>query len=259
MSGVSLTANGANTGIVVDELNFTPADETGSTTRLTYDGNRNLAGLSINTPHSNVSFGASEINCGAFGACGAINTTSLAVVMDPFENFWDYQSFGVWLKDITPTSFQLGAMSAGAMTPASALPTSLLTDVTFSGHAGGFFINQLGQLFATDAPMTAVVNFSAQRINFRTDATLVTDPTNPLATPVFDNGLNLTGTWNYPAGTSQFSGTVTTQNGLLAGNASGRFYGPAAEEIGGVYGLSSTPLETSGKSRMIGGFGGRRF
>jgi hypothetical protein len=56
----------------------------------------------------------------------------------------------------------------------------------------------------------------------------------------------------YGHGSSQFSGSITSGNGL-AGSATGRFYGPKAEEIGGVYGLQS-----SNGSRMVGGFGGKR-
>jgi hypothetical protein len=64
--------------------------------------------------------------------------------------------------------------------------------------------------------------------------------------------LDLRGNWNYAPGTSQFSGSVKTVNGDLTGSASGRFYGPTAQEIGGVYGL------TGGGATMLGGFGGKR-
>jgi hypothetical protein len=65
--------------------------------------------------------------------------------------------------------------------------------------------------------------------------------------------LDLTGTLTYAPGSSQFIGPVTSGNGL-SGNANGRFYGPAAQEIGGVYSLTGIdPL-----MRMLGAFGGRR-
>jgi hypothetical protein len=63
--------------------------------------------------------------------------------------------------------------------------------------------------------------------------------------------LNLTGVWNYNLGTSQFSGDVASVNGML-GSASGRFYGPNAEEIGGIYSL------TGSGATLFGGFGGKR-
>lgn len=259
ISGDSQTAQGTNTGIMVDSLTFNPVNEGNSTITLTYDRDRNLSGLSIGTPQSSVSYGADEVSCAAGAACGAVSPdfSSVAVVMNPFDGSvgWNYQTFGVWLKDITDTSFQTGAISAGAVTPASALPTGLLTDVTFTGHAGGFYYNGAGALFTTDAPMTAVTNFQARTIDFRTDGTLLVNLSTLQVTT--DTGLDLRGTWSYGLGTSQFSlQPVTTVNSNLSGNASGRFFGPNAEEIGGVYGLSST--DPTIKSWMIGGFGGKR-
>jgi hypothetical protein len=47
---------------------------------------------------------------------------------------------------------------------------------------------------------------------------------------------------------------VTTANTQLTGTATGRFYGPLAEEIGGVYSLNGAgPLQSMG-----GGFGGKK-
>ncbi|HEX5477193.1 MAG TPA: hypothetical protein VFX09_05000, partial [Burkholderiales bacterium] len=62
------------------------------------------------------------------------------------------------------------------------------------------------------------------------------------------------GTLTYTNGINHFSGPVITGGATpLTGNATGRFYGPSVEEIGGVYSLSGTGL-----SRMLGGFGGKR-
>jgi hypothetical protein len=58
---------------------------------------------------------------------------------------------------------------------------------------------------------------------------------------------------SYAQGVNSFSGGLTTANGALNGQGTGRFYGPSAQEIGGVYSLSG-----SGLSRLIGGFGGKR-
>ena len=75
--------------------------------------------------------------------------------------------------------------------------------------------------------------------------------TNPSGVGIANTGLNLTGNFSYPAGTNFFFGTVTSANGM-SGSGAGRFYGPAAQEIGGVYNLSGTV------GQMIGSFGGKQ-
>jgi hypothetical protein len=251
MSGISQTANATNNGTVVESWNNSPVDASNSNVTLVVDGEGYLSSFSINTPQSSVSFNASEINCDTLGACAARNATSLGVVMDSDALGWNYQSFGVWLKDLTATSFQAGAISVGEVTPASGLPIGL-TNAQFTGQAGGFYVDGAGSQFITDAKMNAVVNFAERNINFSTTGTLLTHPTTFVHTP--NSNLDLTGNWTYGSSTSQFSGTLRTQDSSLSGNASGRFYGPNAEEIGGVYGLTSA----TDRSRMVGGFGGKR-
>ena len=65
-------------------------------------------------------------------------------------------------------------------------------------------------------------------------------------------GLDLTGTLRYAAGTNTFGGDITSANGM-SGRADGRFYGPGAEEVGGVFETRGAGTEVYG-----GAFGGRR-
>jgi hypothetical protein len=224
-------------------------DRNDSSTALTYDATGKLSGLRLSTPQSSVSFGSHEIGCFSPGACRGANAESLAVAIDPAYFDWNYQSFGVWLKDVSTSSFQAGAMSAGAITPASSLPTGL-TDARFQGHAAGFYYDGAGNRYATDAKMNALTDFKNRNIQFSTSGTLLTDMSTNARTT--NTNLDLSGNWSYASGTSQFSGDVRTSDGALTGTGSGRFYGPNAEEIGGVYGLSG------GGARMLGGFGGKR-
>lgn len=251
ISGNSQTAEGTNTGIIVNTFLLNPVNDSNSAMALTYDRNRNLSGISIGTPQSSVSYGGGEISCATGAACSGINATSLAVVMNPFSpsNGWDYQTFGVWLKDITATSFQAGAISAGLVTPVSGLPLGI-TNATFTGHAGGFYHNGTGTLFITDAEMVATTNFQTRAMTFSTHTTLLTDTSSFNTIP--EPNLNLNGSWIYAAGSSQFSGTVTSASGM-SGPLSGQFFGPSAQEIGGVYSLTGT-----GDRSMLGAFGGKR-
>jgi hypothetical protein len=56
------------------------------------------------------------------------------------------------------------------------------------------------------------------------------------------------------AATNQITGNVTTVGGLN-GSVSARFYGPAAQEIGGTFALSAGAGSLQG---YTGAFGGRR-
>ena len=68
--------------------------------------------------------------------------------------------------------------------------------------------------------------------------------------------LNLSGAATWASDSTDFKGTMKAANGL-SGEMKGRFYGPAAEEIGGVYGLSGQ--DTKGQEiHYVGGFGGQR-
>jgi hypothetical protein len=242
MSGISQTGSGTDSAFKLDPLN------TNSTAKLSYNPDRELVGMSMITPQSTVDFGYPATGCFAFGACSAGDGETTAVMMNAYDMGWNYQSFGVWAKNAT--TFQTGALSAGVVTPASAVPT--IGSATFTGHAGGFYLDGAGNRFATDAQMSAVTNFANRSIEFSTTGTLLTDTKTLVGTP--NSNLDLRGNWNYAPGTSQFSGSVNTVNNGLSGSATGRFYGPSAQEIGGVYGLTS-PTGAS----MVGGFGGKRL
>lgn len=249
MSGISQTGRGTASSFKLDGVN-----SSNSSARIGYDGAGNPGALSFSAPNSSVAFGTGTINTDASGRRTSFtgkDAQSFGVMVDPSYYGWNYQSFGVWMRDPNASSFQAGTMSAGAVTPGSAVPT--VGGATFSGHAGGFYFDGSGNRFSTDALMTAVTNFENRTINFSTSGTtLSTVQPNPTRTSRPE--LNLTGNLGYGAGASQFSGSVRTANSALSGTATGRFYGPNAEEIGGVYGLTAN----SGSGRMMGAFGGKR-
>jgi hypothetical protein len=100
--------------------------------------------------------------------------------------------------------------------------------------------------------MTATVDFGARTVDFRTTGTTIGNLSTG-GSPISRPGLDLRGNLGYAAGTNQFTGGVSTADTSLNGSATGRFYGPAAQEIGGVYSLTG-----AGQSSLIGGFGGKR-
>ena len=63
----------------------------------------------------------------------------------------------------------------------------------------------------------------------------------------------MSGSLSYAAGTNSFSGNVSTSGGMN-GTASGRFYGPAATEIGGTF----ITKAATGVENFGGAFGAKR-
>jgi hypothetical protein len=68
------------------------------------------------------------------------------------------------------------------------------------------------------------------------------------------NLTNVAGTkLSWSDATNSFGGSVKNGNGVLTGTVLGRFYGPNAEELGGVYNLSG-----SGLNLHAGAFGAKK-
>lgn len=157
---------------------------------------------------------------------------------------WSYQTFGYWLQDRVhhPVVF-----STGSATPANAVLD--LAEATYTGRSGGLYI--VGDVVSEHrSTMTAIADFGSRTIDFSTTGTQMGPLGGAITTSAPD--LNMQGTLSIAAGHT-FSGTVSTTGGLDAA-ATGRFYGPNAEEIGGVYHCSTCPTGTS----FAGAFGGKR-
>ncbi len=173
--------------------------------------------------------------------------TRYALMADPDLIGWNYQSFGVWTTGAGTGSGTYGSASAGSRTPAGSVPTS--GSAVYFGYAGGRHVAGDGSYFFTLASMQTSVNFAARQLSF---ATNFTEQTPNLFTSTPNNSLNMTGTLNYSAGSNQFHGPVSTAGGMT-GTAQGRFYGPAAEEIGGTFSVTGPGVQSYG-----GAFGGAR-
>ena len=162
---------------------------------------------------------------------------------------FDYQTYGIWVTGVGTASGTYGAASVGAPSPASAVPAAVLA--TYAGHAGGRHVAVDGSVFFTTASMSTSVDFFKRELYFNTTDT---DQTQNLAAGFAavssNNALNMTGTLNITPGTNQFTGTVNTAGGLT-GTATGRFYGPAIQEIGGTFSTTGAGVQS-----YSGAFGG---
>jgi hypothetical protein len=229
-----------------------PADTAYSKATITYDANRIPSAIALTAPQSSVYFDNSAGNslvCSG-GSCTGSTSTAGGGAIDPIAAGWNYQAFGFWAQLPTPNTWISGVISVGAATPGNAVPTT--GNATFTGAAAGFYVDPAGAIFGTGASMTANADFSTRSIGFGTSNTILTPFTGGSDIP--NSGLDLSGTLTYSAGTNGFAGTVNTADTTLNGTATGQFYGPNAQEIGGTYGLNTG----SGLSHMLGAFGGKQ-
>ena len=169
---------------------------------------------------------------------GARNSTSVAVMAKAIELGWDYQTFGIWEtgRD-SPTTRKFGAMSVGN-TVDTAIPTT--GTATFTGYATGSYVNAAGAGTTVFADLTVGADFGNRSLTFNTSNTQTSSNWVDFAS---NSGLDLNGTLTYAAGTNRFTGSVASDGGLT-GNSTGQFYGPNAEELGGVFLLQGSGVET---------------
>jgi len=244
-TGTATTAGGTITSATLQ-----PTEHGVTTVKLTYDSNSALSAVSIANPLTSVTFDNSpgnSLNCSSSICVGSTPNAS-GVAVNAIAVGWNYQTFGVWAQSPTATTWIAGAISAGNPTPASAVPAT--GTATFTGITSGLYVDPSGALFATSAIMTANADFSARTIGFSTSTTEVSDLNGVTSS---NAGLDLSGTLIYDPAPNRFTGPVSTANTALSGTATGQFYGPNAQEIGGTYGLTG-----SGVSGMLGAFGGKR-
>lgn len=206
----------------------TPTNTTGNySTKLTFDAGV-VTGLTLTTPTRTLSFASYEIFDVRPEIIGATNATSNALLANHIALGWDYQTFGVWETGLDTTQGTFGAFSVG-VTAGTVIPNT--GDAAFSGKVAGSYVNETGVGHAVLANLTVNVDFSSQSLAFNTTGT----QTSLDWTTFTDNsGLNLSGNLSYSPGTNGFTGDLSTVSGL-AGQSSGQFYGPNAEELGGVF------------------------
>jgi hypothetical protein len=170
------------------------------------------------------------------------------VVANPHALGWNYQSFGVWDDHDFGTS-TLYLKSFGAATPAAAVPTT--GSATFSGKLAGLYVSPNGEGSIATAELKVDANFATRSLSFASTGTTTTrDRQTATAAP----NLNLSGTLTYSPGQTAISGTLTNAGGTMSGSTNARYYGPAAQELGGVFALKSPKtVET-----FAGAYGAKR-
>jgi hypothetical protein len=217
-----------------------------------FDNASVLTGLLLTSAATTVgSFGAGDIGILAADPDSdfviAENFSSRAIISNPRSLAWDYQSFGVWETGLNVDSGSYGAMSLGAPTAGTAIPGS--GTANFSGKVVGSYVNDLGKGHTVLANLNVGVDWGNQSLNLSISGTRMSADGVTFSP---NTSLDMSNqTLSYTAGTNGFSGTLST--GGLSGNSSGKFYGPNAEELGGVFFLQGSGLET-----YSGAYGAKR-
>jgi len=201
-------------------------------------GNLTAVGLTYGTA-TPVGFTPSQI--GAFPDFVAVRnstSTSQGVISNPKSLAWNYQSFGVWETGLGTANRSFYSMSVGAPTASTAIPGSGTAD--FIGKVVGSYVDVAGSGHTVLADLTVGADFGAQSLTFGTSNSQ-TSPDGTTFTPA--SSLDMSGTLTYTAGTNGFSGQLQTAGGL-SGKSTGQFYGPTAQELGGVFSLNNGGIET---------------
>lgn len=244
----------ANTGTwAVTAITFNGQSTTGASYTATYDSNTVLSAFTVSSAQGAI-VSLSKSGGDTFQAYGTVDyarnpTASTEVVaINPSIVGWNYQSYGVWITGQGTGSGTAGAVSVGSATPVTGIPAS--GNATFSGYASGVYVSPTGAAYLTNGSMSAATNFGARSIAFSTTGTQAAafNGGSSGSTPL----LNMSGSLTYVSGSNSFAGAITTSGGLT-GNASGKFYGPSANEIGGTFVAGG-----AGVQAFSGAFGGKR-
>ena len=225
-------------------------DTTNSAAQVTYSGIGSgapvITQFSFQAPFSNANFSnqtlptTAQIDCVTPpGECGAaVNGNTIGKVinaLDPGVAF-NYQSFGYWLVSGSFGSATVTAMSFGSPTPAGAVPIS--SGATYNGRAPGLCRSD-GLLFTYLG--RHVCERHSARVRFVGHGATQVSPVTGVTLPALVAGVS--GTLTYGGVESIYRSGHCTRlptGGGLSGTANGSFYGPTAQEIGGVFSLNNT-------------------
>jgi len=220
----------------------------GSTATIRYRANGTIERIDIKTDYVDLSWSATDDiinNDRPFVYAGDKDVLKFGVFYNPLHpaaDPWAYQTFGAWADARPIDAGTVGALSVGTPTPGDAIPDGVIGEVIpFTGHSAGIYTTSDGiAAYVTESAVSVGVNFEQQELLFQTSGTTLTNIQTGLDWDVDPPNLEVTGILKYIAGENAFTGAVTANGatGGMTGTSTGQFYGPAAEELGGVFSLT---------------------
>jgi len=182
------------------------------------------------------------------------NTLSLATKADGTAqgafsktSAFDYQSFGAWEQDLDTGGGRIAAVSLGDNTPAAAIPTN--GSLTYNGALSGVYLSPTGTRYFTGGDVELRADFANRDLTFNASNTILTQN---FIDYISGQTLDMQGNLSFAAGSTEFSGIVSNQVQQNV-NVEGEFFGPNADEVGGVFDMRGLQLET-----YIGSFGAKQ-
>lgn len=214
-----------------------------SSATLTYGSSGTLDKVAINTPNSTITWSTAtgdsiDTSSGVVIAVQNPTGANVGIFMDAIGVGWNYQTFGSWATGLGTGSGNVGAISIGAPTTASTIPVTGIA--VFTGLAAGAYFDSVGDGYFATGELTVGADFSNRSLSFTTSNTEKVNLNTALSSTA--SNLNMIGTLTYSPGVNSFSGTVNATG--LTGTAEGLFYGPVAQELGGVFNLTGSGVET---------------
>jgi len=255
-SGIARDFSYTASSTAVTSVFTNPTDIDPSGVALTYNSDTTLNKVAITTDNSSVtineSSGGNIGNLGndiVYGYDSAGEDFILAANPVSSNIDWNYQTFGIWETGRGTGSGTAGGISVGALTDPSNIPTS--GSATFSGYYGGVLVDTTGNDFITKGSLTATIaDWSARSIAFQTSNDQYVSPVSSTPSWKSDPSQAMSGTLSYSSSYNAdnivFGGVITDGYGW-SGTLAGKFYGPNAEEMGGVfsiYGNGGVGIET---------------
>ena len=214
-----------------------------------YDSSGFLKSASIKDKNYDYSF--PTITASTYYLSGTNTSDSYFEAANPLGFDFEYQTFGVWNSSYTGSAGEVvtaGAFSTGARTEFNKIPTS--GNYVFMGEYAGYYTtgSNVYQVYgwldlAVDfgAKTVALDGYDAELYNVNTDTWTST------------SSLDMVGNLKY-TDANNFSGPITFGTSLT-GTAEGSFYGPSANEAGG---LINAYHPTSSSVKLIASFGAKR-
>lgn len=265
LEGISFNADytaPSPTFAVTQVSNFSEAN---STVSITYDGQQNPTAIRLSSGSKSKTFSTSSGdtlgNLGDYigSAWSDISFATdasgenIALAAEPYSSNinWNYQSFGAWETGRGTGSGYAAVTSVGRSTQGASIPTS--GTGVYTGYSGGIALSTDGTRdFVISSNFRASANFSNRQVSIQATNSGAYDPVND----ILYNGaqvFNYTGNLTYNSGSNSLTGALTTTTNY-SGTAKGQFYGPNAEELGGIFEITSY----NGVGIYTGAFGAKR-
>ena len=212
---------------------------TGSSVTIKYSGDGYIEQIDIKTPTSELTWDDALGEIDDSRALVIVSKdTELGIVFNPIKNpanpAWQYQTFGAWETGRGTGSGTIGAISAGVPTAGSAIPTT--GEATFTGKTAGIYLD-VDKDYITASDLTIDADFLNRKLIFTTTNTIDAATGDSLdKLDMFSDNLS------YNPATNSFSdpSSLAASKAGLTGSTTGQFYGPQAQELGGVFSLSAS-------------------